>query len=287
MIDFTDLPKKKKAYGGANGNKISVIFNNATYMLKLPSHALKNANLSYSNSAVSEYLGCHIYNLLGVESQETILGTYIHNGQRRTVVACKDFVNGNEQLFDFASVKNQIIDSLSNGYGTDIEDILKTIETQNVIDPYILKERFWMMFVIDALIGNWDRHNGNWGFLYKQEDDTLKLAPVYDCGSCLYPQIDEATIKKVLNSKQEQRARIYDIPTSAITQNGSRINYYKFLMSHAYKDCEKAKKLVSDRFDFEAISNLIDGIEVLSENHKTFLKLMIKMRFECLIQGSL
>ncbi len=283
MINFTNLPKKKKAYGGANGNKMSVIYNNETYMLKFPTHALKNANLSYSNSAVSEYLGCHIFNMLGVQSQETILGTYFHNGVERVVVACKDFVKDDEQLFDFASVKNQIIDSNSNGYGTDINDVIESIEKQTVIDQNILKERFWDMFVIDALIGNWDRHNGNWGFLYNQKHDTLRLAPVYDCGSCLYPQIDEDLITKVLSSKDEQNARVYNLPTSAITLNGSRINYYNFFISHKYKECDKALLKIASKINLDLIDNLIDEVIVLSEKHKLFLKLMIKMRFENLI----
>jgi hypothetical protein len=57
LMDFTSLPIRKKSYGGANGNKISVVINNELYMLKLPSHAPKNPNLSYANSCVSEYLG--------------------------------------------------------------------------------------------------------------------------------------------------------------------------------------------------------------------------------------
>ena len=36
------------------------------------------------------------------------------------------------------------------------------------------------MFVVDAFIGNWDRHNGNWGFLYNQETDKLEIAPIFD-----------------------------------------------------------------------------------------------------------
>ena len=47
LMDFTSLPIRKKSYGGANGNKISVVINNELYMLKLPSHAPKNPNLSY------------------------------------------------------------------------------------------------------------------------------------------------------------------------------------------------------------------------------------------------
>ena len=30
---------------------------------------------------VSEYLGCHIFNLLGVKAQKTLLGTYNHHGK--------------------------------------------------------------------------------------------------------------------------------------------------------------------------------------------------------------
>ena len=37
-----------------------------------------------------------------------------------------------------------------------------------------LEAYFWDMFVVDAFIGNWDRHNGNWGFLYSQEKDELE-----------------------------------------------------------------------------------------------------------------
>lgn len=36
-------------------------------------HAFKNPNLSYTNSCISEYLGCRIFNMLGVKAQETLL----------------------------------------------------------------------------------------------------------------------------------------------------------------------------------------------------------------------
>lgn len=57
MLDFTNCHILKKAYGGANGNKLSIIFNDSIYMLKLPTHALKNKNISYSNSTISEHIG--------------------------------------------------------------------------------------------------------------------------------------------------------------------------------------------------------------------------------------
>lgn len=284
-MDFTKLPIKRKAYGSANGSKLSIVYNNETYMVKFPSRANKYHNLSYANSCVSEFLGCHIFNMLGVPAQETILGTYEYHGKTRQVVACKDFVKPNHIILDFASVKNQIIDSSSNGYETDIEDILQTINEQKIIDPILLSDHFWNMFVVDALIGNWDRHNGNWGFLYNQETDEISLAPVYDCGSSLFPQIDDGLIKKVLSSKAELNARVYDIPTSAIMVENKRGNYYKIVTSHKYEGCDKALKHIVPRIDLDAIDKLIDSVDSLSELQKTFLKKIIKLRKELILDA--
>ena len=283
MIDFTNLPTRKKAYGGANGSKLSIVYNNELYMLKLPMHALKNPNLSYTNSCTSEYLGCHIFNMLGVKAQETLLGTYEYHGKVRTVVACKDFTAPGVVIMDFASVKNQIIDSASNGFGTELSDILDTIEKQTAVDPKELKEHFWNMFVIDAFIGNWDRHNGNWGFLYNQETDHMEIAPIFDCGSALFPQIDDELIEKVMSSKAEMNARVYDMPTSAILIEGKRANYYKVITSLQYTDCTKAAKRIVPRIDLEKINELINSVEQLTYLQKEFLKKILKMRKEIIL----
>ena len=62
-------------------------------------------------------------------------------------------------------MKNTIIDSSSNGYGTDLISVVEAIDEQQYIDPRKLSIFFWNMFIVDALIANFDRHNGNWGFL--------------------------------------------------------------------------------------------------------------------------
>ena len=287
MLDFTNLPIKKKAYGGANGSKISVVYNDDLYMLKLPIHALKNPNLSYTNSCISEYLGCHIFNMLGVQAQETLLGIFKFHGKVRNVVACKDFTSPGVVIMDFASIKNQIIDSASNGYGTELSDILDAIEKQIAVDPKVLKEHFWDMFVIDAFIGNWDRHNGNWGFLYNQKNDYMEIAPIYDCGSALYPQINDELIKKVLPSKIEMNARVYDMPTSAILVNGKRLNYYQFIKLNEYRECNDSIKRIGPRINLDKINELVDSVELLSELQKEFLKKILKLRKELIIDQTL
>lgn len=286
MIDFTNLSTRKKAYGGANGNKLSVVYNGELYMLKLPMHALRNPNLSYTNSCTSEYLGCHIFNMLGVKAQDTLLGTYKYHDKVRTVVACKDFTSPGVVILDFASIKNQIIDSASNGYGTDLSDVLKTIEQQTVVDSEELKEHFWNMFVIDAFIGNWDRHNGNWGFLYNQETDHMEIAPIFDCGSSLFPQMDDDLIKKVISSKAEMNARVYDVPTSSILINGKRANYYNVITSLKYEDCNVAIKRIVPRINLGEINDLIDNTKELSQLQKDFLKKILKLRKEIILDSA-
>ena len=136
------------------------------------------------------------------------------------------------------------------------------------------------MFIVDAIIGNWDRHNGNWGFLYNQDTDDIKLAPIYDCGSCLFPQLDEESITKILKDKQLFNARIYDFPTSAILYKGKRINYYSFIKSKEYEECNKAIERIKNKIQLDDINALIDSLDCISINHKLFLKEIIKARIK-------
>ena len=287
MIDFTGMPIRNKTYDGANGSKLAVLYDGRQYMLKLPAHAKRNPKLSYSNSAVSEYLGSHIFQSVGIDAQNTLLGTYTYHGTTRVVVACRDFTGPGAVFQNFASLKNAIVDSPSNGYGTELSDILDTIQSQRAVDSKTLSDFFWDMFVVDAFIGNWDRHNGNWGFLYDQEKDAMSIAPVFDCGSSLYPQMDDELAKKVLSSKAETNARIYDTPTSAILIDGRRGNYQAILSSHAYPELDAALERIVPRIDMESIERMITEIPVLSDVHKEFLIKILRLRKKILLDSAL
>lgn len=187
-LDFTNEKLNRlKMYGGRNGNKIGIIYQAENYMLKFPPKPAQNQDISYTNSCISEYIACHVFESLGIETQKTLLCKY----NDKITVACKDFEVNGFVLKDFAYLKNTVIDSSQNGYGTEISDVLETIRNQQIIFPVELEEFFWNMFVGDALLGNFDRHNGNWGFLVNEYLGEIKIAPVYDCGACLYPQLND------------------------------------------------------------------------------------------------
>lgn len=286
IVDFTGLPQKNKAYAGANGSKISVIYEGKQYMLKFPSFAKKNEDMSYSNSCISEYIGCKIFESIGIPVQETLLGTFFVKGKEKIVVACRDFTEPGIILQDFASLKNQMIDSERNGYGTELSDLLYTMDTQTAMDGQVMKERFWDMFIVDALIGNWDRHNGNWGFLYNTFTDEVKLAPVYDCGSCLYAQADETIMAQVLENERDRNYRIYEIPTSSILKDGKKVKYFDFLSSLENEECNRALKRIKPKIDIARIYQIIDTAPFVSDLQKEFYKTMILERKSKIIDYS-
>lgn len=286
MIDFTNLPVRNKTYAGANGSKISVLYNGELYMLKFPAVPAINKNMSYANGCVSEYLGCHIFESVGITVQKTLLGTYTKNGKQKIVVACKDFTADGLVLQDFASLKNTIIDSTHNGYGTELSDIVKTLEEQTAIDSKKLTEWFWDMFIVDALIGNWDRHNGNWGFLYNIKTDEISLAPIYDCGSCLFPQADEEIMRRTLDDPAELEIRVFERPLSGIKTNGQKIQYFKFISSLENNDCNKALKRILPKIDMDKIYKIVDETPFISDLQKNFYKTMLRERKERILDFS-
>ena len=288
MIDFTGLPIRRKTYAGANGSKISVVYNGNIYMLKFPALPTRNPALSYSNSCISEYLGCKIFESVGIPVQEVLLGTYrTPKGKEKIVVACRDFTSPGIVLQDFASLKNQIVDSVRNGYGTELSDIQDTFEQQTAIDETLLKERFWDMFIVDALIGNWDRHNGHWGFLYNTQTDEMQLAPVFDCGSSLFPQADEEKMQEVLADRTALNLRIFNQPLSSIVLDGRKINYFEFISSLKNEDCNQALKRIAPRIDMAVIQQIIAETSVLSDLQKDFYTTILSERKLRIIDFSL
>lgn len=271
-IDFTDCPRVPgRAYNGANGKKIAVSYEGATWILKFPPDAHDKPNeLSYSNSNISEHLGSTIYRMLDIPAQETMLGIH-RNGREKVVCACRDFTRPGIRLYDFCSIKNTVLDGESGGTGTELSDVLLTIAMQSFLDPTLVLERFWQMFVVDALLGNFDRHNGNWGFLVDENTGVTELAPVFDCGSCLLPQADDTIMQKCLDNEDEMNARIFVFPASMIKIDGKKINYYDFLHAdNRPQELSRALEQLRPRIMALDMAALIDSLPYISDLQRRF-----------------
>lgn len=111
MIDFTNCEVNKyKYYGGKNGGKICVVYDNKDYMLKFPS-SKHQAPHDYSSSVIPEYISCLIIKEIGLPVQEVLLGNYWLNGVEKNVVACLDFTSNDKLLKLFAEFKNSQIET--------------------------------------------------------------------------------------------------------------------------------------------------------------------------------
>ena len=277
-VDFTSCRRiPGRAYNGANGKKIAVEWQGVCWILKFPPSAAERPNdLSYSNSCLSEHIASSIFGMLGIAAQETALGTFA-NGRPHVVCACRDFTADGRILHDFCSIKNTVLDSESNGTGTELSAVLDTIDRQDFVDPVVLRRFFWDMFVADAFLGNFDRHNGNWGFLVDPKTGLAEIAPVFDCGSCLLPQADESIMRKVMSNRAELDARIYTFPSSMLKVGGEKINYARFIADPP-PDLKEALDRIVPRIDLARIGAFIGEVPYLTGLQRDFYRTYLAAR---------
>ncbi len=111
-----------------------------------------------------------------------------------------------------------------------------------MIDSHTVVRNFWDMFIVDALIGNTDRHNGNWEFLENKISRNVSIAPIYDCGSCLNPMLEDNQID-ALDEKEIENLAINCY--SCFTIDGidcisnNRKCFYKIVIENRYNIIKK------------------------------------------------
>ena len=160
--------------------------------------------------------------------------------------------------------------------------MLETIDLQAFVDPVCLKAYFWDMFVVDAFLGNFDRHNGNWGFLVDPTTRKAEIAPAFDFGSCLLPQADDDIMRRVIEDKAERDARIYTFPASALKENGQKIGYVDFVRRHTGDFLASSLARIVPRIDLAAICAFIDDVTLLTDLQRQFYKTYLEARYAAL-----
>ena len=181
-------------------------------------------------------------------------------------------------------MKNMVINLPSNGYCTELKDVIKTISDLEILRNLGVYEHFWDMFIVDAFLGNFDRHNGNFGFLVDRVNHNVKIAPVYDCGSCLYPKLSDENMKEYLNNQEEIDKRVYIFPTSAIKNKNKKINYYDFIVSLEDNGCNEALKRIYPKINMQKINEIIDNTPYISDIRKDFYKKILDNRYNKILK---
>lgn len=131
-----------------------------------------------------------------------------------------------------------------------------------------------------------DRHGANWGFI--KENNRYTLAPIFDNGSCLFPNlVDESEMMEIIESEEETDKRIYRFPTSQVRLNGKKSSYYEVISSLQYEECNEALRYVMQKLDMTKVEKLIDDTPLISDVQKTFYKHMLTARYNKILLASL
>ena len=275
MIDFTNAIEEFNNYKGSEKKK-TLIYNKKKYLVKFPDPIReKNRNISYINNAFSEYVGSNIFKIVGFKTQNTILGKYEYKGKEKIVCACEDFTDDENVLYEFENLA--LSTNPDKKIETELNDIIEVIEECKMIDAEETKLKFWDMFVIDSLIGNTDRHNGNWGFLLNKNTGKVEFSPIYDCGSCLNPMLEDEEMEKINETELKNLAiNCY----SCLKENGKKINYMTYIKQMKNEECNNAIKRLFANINIIEINKFIDNIECMSNVRKEFYKRIIEQRYD-------
>lgn len=251
------------------------------YLMKDSSYNKRRKQPSYS--PYCEHIASSFINYLGYRAHKTYLATF----ENRHVVLCKDLFQNSTEFEPFKSLHQSSVDTDLSGKEYTYKDVLYILSNITNGDTKELLHDFWKMFIMDAILGNRDRHEGNWGFC--RENDKVTFCTLFDHGACLYPDVDLS--KWVTQDFIYERT--YTIPASQfkmwredITDRAMRTNFYEVILQCIeseeeifMQEFEKVKLQEQRVLDF--LTNFNDSY--VPNEFMRFVKVIIYCRFNCLI----
>jgi len=303
LRNFDQYRENLKLYGGNAGRKLGIVIDGENWLLKFPKttkYLSSAASISYTTSPLSEYIGSHVYELLGYDVHKTMLG--IKSG--KMVVACRDFTDQTHILREFREVKNyynekledmleiSISSSDDDANYTSLDALIVHLEYNPILQKVAgCKQRFWDCAVIDGLINNNDRNNGNWGILQNIENNSYSLAPIFDNGGSFNNKLGDKEFSNRLQSEDAMMRSALNTVTSYSLND--KMLTYKALLCLDNRDLKSAINrvypLVSKRFDdiagfIENIPEEEDGYRICSKSQKEFYIQSMRLRIEQLLK---
>lgn len=309
MFDFTDcgLSPRNLEYGGRAGEKRGIVFDDGYYILKFPKNTLGMDNvkgISYVTSPLSEYIGSHIYEILGYDAQKTVLGICYDGKRYKVVCACKDFIEDdkNELLVPYTALRNDaspIITSRNDESfisPSNINEIIFQLNHNTVLSAINgAKERFFDAAIIDMLINNNDRHEDNWGVVKFKDEGKYVMAPIFDCGNCFYGKSSDERIEEILSDPK----RLYSSAMNGVTayedDDEKRIRNEELVKldnEDLRKSMKKVAVLVEERFGeittfINGIPSSFMGVAVMSGERKRYYIETFRIRYEKILLQSI
>lgn len=314
LIKADLLPKVDRQYGGMAGLKQAYVLNSELYIGKFPKNtdAFEDVEISYTTTPICEYIGSHIYSILGYKVQETKLASIFNPDNKKTylIVLCKDFTkNDTLSILDYEKIKNNYSfdlqiqleeldkklpvtrDPVIYAHKTRIEEVILQFDKNKIFkDRPSQIEKFWDMIVIDYIINNNDRNKNNWGMLQNKQTGELFDCPIYDNGGAFYNKHSDAKMNRLLSN----RDLLMNSATNAISHFSclsKRVNFkkmYDYLKENNYhQDLDKAITKLTPIIvnKLPEIKKFIDNIpleenklQIISKTQKEFFYKTLEVR---------
>ena len=281
MFEVNDSMRNNKFYDG-NTRKFGITVNNIDYIVKFP----KKNNLS----VYCEYIASNFIKSLGIPCHTVFLGLY----NNILVDILEDFTSTGYSLHSYKDTKQSSEDTSISTKEYTYRDVLYLIDKHIKLsqeNKVLAKEQFWKMFICDAILANRDRHWGNWGYL--SDGVNYRIAPIYDNGACLFPDIN-LKIEEYINSDKKDFLwdRIEKFPASLFKiqrkDRSYRTNYYEMFsdlrFNRTFAKLVKNLKSNLSYFDvFNNISSVVLNIESLDVAYKRFFIEIVTLRYMCIV----
>lgn len=253
----------------------------------------KAQEMSYTTAPLSEYIGSHVYKILGFEVHDTVLGIK----KEKTVVACKDFCEVRGGLSEIRTIKNaynsehseelEVQNESKSGDRVNLPELMLHLnENRRLKNVPGLKDHFWDMVIVDILIDNNDRNNGNWGLVFNGE--VYKIAPVYDNGNAFANKTSDDKIRKHISDPEKMEKVILGAAMTAYDLDGHMLNSTRILQLD-YPELKAAlcrnvpeigKRLEEIMMMIDDIPETFKCISICSDARKRFYKAGLRIRFE-------
>lgn len=276
-----DYMKNEKTYNGTT-EKFGITVQGDDYIVKFA----KDEELT----CYTEYIASRLMQGLGINAHTVFLGKYCVEGEYETVCILRDFTDNCHELHAYKDTKQSSEDTDIGAKEYTYDDIIYMISKHTKLSESVKQRclrQFWEMYVADAIIGNRDRHWGNWGYLINN-DGIFDVAPIYDNGSSLFPGIAKQIHK--FPSLEFMYERIYVFPASLFKvkrpDRTYRSNYYEIIRTAEWPLLQSIVDSIKNRFSWCDIIELAYSIIAplaVNAKIKEFWVEIICLRYRCII----
>ncbi|MFC5471940.1 phosphatidylinositol kinase [Cohnella suwonensis] len=296
---FVSGSKEKRWYRTPEENQLR--------LFKLPVSLTSGTNPEGESTGEmwAEKIASEVGNTVGLETHQVDIG-YLHVdplvlehyglsheflGTGIYGALCKSFLNeGEEVLIEGADMIMDFDVTYDRKKLRGNTEIYRYDLLNRLFNKHGFESKLHEMILLDAILGNTDRHQDNFGIIRNERNKEIRMAPIYDNSSSLGRELPVERIKQLLSSQEMFDSYIRRSKT--LIKIGSIDNIKKVscidLLGHALEQKPQIKNLIQklEQLTDEDTNNIVQNVpdEVMSEVQKEFVSRILRTRRDIILR---